>query len=71
MREGWWQGAPHAHLRGRAARVVLWPAVLSSSCLLQEADLDREEEPSPPLSLVATFKGSQLWPCDSVGKQTV
>lgn len=45
----------------RAGQPVLWLAVLSSSYLLQEADLDREEEPSPPFSLVATFKGSQLW----------
>lgn len=64
-------GRPHADLQARAAGVALWPAVLSSSCLLQEAELDREEEPSPPFSLAAPCKGSQLWPCDSVCKQTV
>lgn len=64
-------GRPHADLQARAAGVALWPAVLSSSCPLQEAELDREEEPSPPFSLAAPCKGSQLWPCDSVCKQTV
>lgn len=64
-------GRPDADLQARAAGVALWPAVLSSSCPLQEAELDREEAPSPPFSLAAPCKGSQLWPCDSVCKQTV
>lgn len=64
-------GRPHADLQARAAGVALWPAVLSSFCPLQEAELDREEAPSPPFSLAAPCKGSQLWPCDSVCKRTV